>query len=92
MVFNENLNIVTNLQVGVVTEFVQWNNTIRLVADVNHYLALVDCNNGTFSYFFVLNCVKAFVVGLFQLFVRFLSLSFASFIGFPIEIFNWRIF
>ena len=42
LILNKHLNGVAYLQVGVVTELVKWNNTVRLVANVNHYLALVD--------------------------------------------------
>ena len=42
LVFNKHLNGVAHLKVGVVTELVVRNNTVRLVANVNYYLALVD--------------------------------------------------
>ena len=88
LVLDEYLYSVANLQVGIVAEFAKRNDSVRLVANVNHYLTLVECDNGTFGYIFVLNSVQRLVVGLFQFLKRFASLSVTLLIGFPIEVFN----
>ena len=50
LVLDEYLYSVANLQVGIVAEFAKRNDSVRLVANVNHYLTLVECDNGTFGY------------------------------------------
>ena len=92
MVFNEHFYSVTNLDVRVLAEFAEWNDTIALVSDVNHCFALVKCDNGTFDYILVFDGVKRFVISFGELFARFFTTGFAFFVGFPIEIFDWRIF
>ena len=91
-VFYIHFNSVTHLEVGVVTEFANGNDAVRLSTDVNHYLALVDRDNSTFGHFILLELVQGVVVGFFQFFKRFVSFGLAFFIGVPIEIGDWRIF
>ena len=42
LVFDEYFHHVAYLEVGIVAEFSDRYDTVRLVADVNHYLTLVD--------------------------------------------------
>ena len=49
LVFYVNLNLVTNLEVWIVTEFRSRDDTIALVADVNNYFLLVYRDYGTFG-------------------------------------------
>ena len=92
LVFNKHFHSVAHLEVGVVTEFVKGNDAVRLRTDVNHHLALVDGDDGTFGHVLVFERTQGFVVGFFQFFVRFVSLSLAFFIGIPIKVDDWRIF
>ncbi len=57
-VLYEHFHGVADLDVGVVAEFVHRDDTVALVADVNHSLALVHGDDGTFDYFFVLDGVE----------------------------------
>ncbi len=58
LVLNEHFHNVTDLNIGIVTELVHRDDTVALVSDVNHSLTLVERNNGTFDYIFVLDGVE----------------------------------
>ncbi len=91
LVFDENLNYIANLDVGIVAEFIDGDDTVAFVADVNHRFALVEGDDGTFDYLFVFNGVKRLIVGLGEFFAALATVVFAVFVGVPIEIFDWRI-
>ena len=78
LIFNEHLNLVANLQVRIVTEFIHRNNTVRFVADVDNSFTFVQCDNSTFDYLFILYGIQRLIVGFFQLFTSF----FADFLAF----------
>ncbi len=92
LVFDEHFNYVANLDVGVVAEFVHGDDTVRLVADVNHSLTLVEGDDGTFDYVFVLNGVERLVVSFGEFLTGFFTSGFAVFVGVPVEIFDGRVF
>ncbi len=58
LVFNEDLNDIANLDVGIVAEFADRDDAVALVADVNHCLTLVERDDGTFDYVLVLYGVE----------------------------------
>ncbi len=86
LIFDEDFHGVADLDVGIVAEFVHRDDTVALVADVNHSFAFVERDDGTFDYVFVFDGVERFVVGFGELFTSLLSGSFAFFVGFPIEV------
>ncbi len=59
LIFNEYLNYIAYLDVGIVAEFTHGDDAIALVADVNHCLTLVEGNNGSFNYIFISRSIGA---------------------------------
>ncbi len=92
LIFDEYLNSVANLDVGIVAEFAERNDAIALVSDVNHSFALVECDDGTFDYILVFDGVERFVISLGEFFARLLTVGFAFLVGVPVEIFDGGIF
>ena len=88
LVFNVNLNLVTNLQVGVVTELRSRNDTIALVADVNNHFLLVDRDDSSLDNFVILNLVQCVVVGFRLIFFAHAGAC-AILKLFPIEVVQW---
>ncbi len=82
--------LVAYLQVRIVTELGGRNDTVRLVADINNYLALVDGDNRTFYDFIVLDGIQGFVV-LVDFFFVFCALLFFL-VGIPVEVLERWIF
>ena len=66
LVFYVNLNLVTDLQIWIVTEFRSRNDTIALVTDVNNHFFLVERDNSTLYNLVLLNLVQGFVISLFK--------------------------
>ena len=66
LVFYVNLNLVTDLQIWIVTEFRSRNDTIALVTDVNNHFFLVERDNSTLYNLMLLNLVQGFVISLFK--------------------------
>ena len=92
LVLDEDFHNVADLDVGVVAEFVHGDDTVALITDVNHGLALVEGDDGTFDYLFVLDGVERFVVGLGEFLTALVALGVAVFVGFPVEISDGRVF
>ena len=92
LVLDEDFHGVADLDVGVVAEFVHGDDAVALVSDVNHSLALVESDDGTFDYILVLDGVERLVIGAGELFARLLTGGFAFFVGLPVEIFDRGIF
>ena len=87
---NEHLYFVAHFELRVVTELSRRNDTVRLVTNVNNYLAFVDGNNGTLNYLIVLDSIQGLVVLLNFCFVLFALLL--CFIGIPVEVLERKIF
>ena len=90
LALNVNLYFVAYLQLRVVTELGCRDDTVRLVAYVDNYLAFVDTDNGSLYYLVVLDSGKGFVVLLDFFFVLFALLL--CFIGIPVEVLERKIF
>ena len=88
LILDEDLDGVTDLDVGVVAELAHGDDAVALVADVNHSLTLVEGDDGTFDYILVSHGVERFIIGFGKLLARFLALGLTVGIGFPIEILN----
>ncbi len=86
LILDEYLYCIADLDVGIVAEFVYRDDAVALVADVNHCLTLVEGDDGTFDYFFVLYCVERLVISLGEFFAALGAFLFAFFIGFPVEV------
>ena len=67
-VFNENLNFVADLEVGVVTEFRNGDDSVGFVADVDDGFTFVEGDDRAFGHFLVLYGVEGFVVSFCQFF------------------------
>ena len=92
LIFDEHFHNVAHLDVGIVAEFVHGDDTVGLVADVNHSLTFVQGDDGTFDYVLVFDGVERFIVGLGKLLARLLALVIAVFVGIPVEIGDRRVF
>ena len=66
---NIHLHLVTDLQVGIVAELRSRDDTVALVADVDHHFLLVDGDDSSFHHLVVGHFVQGFVVR----FVKFLT-------------------
>ena len=66
LVLHIDLNLIANLQVGIVTEFRGGDNTITLVANVDHDLFLVDGDHLSLYNLLLSNLAKRLVVGFLQ--------------------------
>ena len=88
LVFDEDFHLVADFDVGVVAEFAHGDDAVGFVVDVNHGFALVECDDGTFDYFFVFYRVERFFVGGGEFGTRTFAGCVAMFVGFPIEVFN----
>ena len=88
LIFDVNLNRVTYLQFGIVTEFAGGDDTIALVADVYHYLALVDSDYGSVYHIVVVYFVQRAGIGLFLSLAARACVAVTTCISFPIEVFQ----
>jgi hypothetical protein len=88
LVLNVNLNLVAELQVGIVTEFRSGDDTIALVADVDHHFLLVDRDNSAFYNLVVLNLAHGTLVGLGLLFLAHAGAC-AILELIPVEVVQW---
>lgn len=86
LVLDEYLYGVADLEVGVVAEFGDGDDAVGLVTDVNHHFALVDGDDGTFDYLFVLDRVERLVVGRGEVLAALGSLGVAVFVGGPVKV------
>ena len=88
LVFYINLNLVTYLQVWVVTEFRSWDNTVALVTDVYDNLFLINRDYSTLYNLMLSYFVKGFVIGLLE--VLFADVCAAAILKLvPIEVVQW---
>ena len=85
-VFYVHLYLVTDLEFGIVAEFVGGNNTIALRADAYHNFALRDVGDFTFYHFVFVHVVERLFVSRFSSLVVFAGGNSAVFKCIPIEI------
>lgn len=62
-----NVYFVAYLQVGIVAELRSGDDTIALVTNVDHYLFLINRDNGTLDYLVLLNLVQRVIVGFLEI-------------------------
>ncbi len=62
LLLDVNFHFITDFQIRIITEFVDRNDTLRFVTQVNHYFFFCDSNNRTFYNFFLSDSAKSFVV------------------------------
>ena len=84
--FDVNFYFVTDLQFGIVTEFVHWNDTVWFVTDVYNNFAFVHCDYSTFNHVVCIDLVQCLVVGFFLVFFADLSVYNAVFECVPVKI------
>ena len=88
LVLYVNLNLVTNLQLGIVTELGSGDDTVALVTDVYNHFLLVGSDNGTFYYLMLAYLVECFVIRLLE--VVFADVSACAILKLvPIEVVQW---
>ena len=88
LVFHINLNLVANLEVGIVTELACCDDTITLVTDVDNHFFLVNRDYFSLNHLTLVHLVQGFVVGLVEFFFAHICVA-AILIAFPIEVCQW---
>ena len=82
------LNLVANLELGVVTELGSGDDAVALLADVDHDLFLVEGDYRAFNNLVLLNFVEGFVVGLLEVCLAD-TFAGAIFKLVPVEVVQW---
>ena len=85
-IFHVDLSLVTDLEFGIVAEFVGGNNAVALRADANHHFTLGDVGNFTFHHFVFVHVVERLFVSRFGSLMVFTGGNSAVFKCIPIEI------
>ena len=86
LVFNVNLHHVTGFEVGIVAELVDGDDTVALVANVDHYFAFTNSDDSAFNDFVLVHATEGLVVGLFLFFLTAGCLHGTVFVSIPVKI------
>ena len=86
LIFNVDFNGVADLQVGVVAEFADGDDAVALVANVDHYFALVHGNDSAVHHLVFTDFVEGFVVGLCKFFLAYARYGATFLKRLPVEV------